>query len=172
MAARGITLSDGVLVLDRLRPEDMEAHLAGEDEEQARRFGWWPRRSGPHQFRALLAADERDWDEGGPRRRFAARAGGILVGGCELRLRGGGRAEASYWTFPEFRSRGYATRALRLLAEWAFPKQRILRVELHVEPDNAASLAVAARAGFAPTGRRTSEGLLVYARGCAKRPSR
>jgi RimJ/RimL family protein N-acetyltransferase len=142
----------------------MGAHLAGEDEEQARRFGWWPKRSGPDEFRALLAADEQEWASGGSRRRFAARVRGELVGGCELRLREHGQAEASYWTFAPFRGRGYATRATALLAEWAFAQLGVQTVELHVEADNSASRRVAERASFVLTRRRTRDGLLVYER--------
>jgi RimJ/RimL family protein N-acetyltransferase len=97
------------------------------------------------------------------RRRFATRVDGELVGGCELRLVGETRAEASYWTFPQFRRRGYATRALRLLAAWA-SGLGVDRVELHGEPDNVASRRVAERSGFAQTARKTANGLLVYER--------
>jgi len=34
------SLTDGTVVLDAFQPEDASSHLAGEDEEQARRFGW------------------------------------------------------------------------------------------------------------------------------------
>ncbi len=80
-------------MLDRLRADDMEAHLAGEDEEQARRFGWWPKRSGPEHFRAMLTADEHEWTGAGWRRRFAARIDGALVGGAvEADVEGDNRA--------------------------------------------------------------------------------
>jgi len=39
------TLTDQVVILTGHRAEDVQAHLAGEDEETARRFGWWPERS-------------------------------------------------------------------------------------------------------------------------------
>jgi hypothetical protein len=38
-------LQDGVIVLDQYTDADAAAHLAGEDEETARRFGWWPESS-------------------------------------------------------------------------------------------------------------------------------
>jgi hypothetical protein len=38
-------LTDGVVILDAHTMADVEAHLAGEDEEQALRFGWYPERS-------------------------------------------------------------------------------------------------------------------------------
>jgi RimJ/RimL family protein N-acetyltransferase len=159
-----LSLTDGVVVLERFRADDMEAHLAGEDEEQARRFGWWPRRSGPEQFRALLAEDEASWSRGGPNFRLATRVRGELVGGCELRVRKPGSATVSYWTFASHRGCGYATRATRLLCDWAFEALRLERVEAHVEEDNAASVGVARAAGFIGTPRRDDEGLLVLER--------
>jgi len=33
---------DGIIFLNRYTNDDIPAHLAGEDEETARRFGWWP----------------------------------------------------------------------------------------------------------------------------------
>jgi hypothetical protein len=38
-------ISDGTVILDLFQLEDAESHLAGEDEELARRFGWFPRQS-------------------------------------------------------------------------------------------------------------------------------
>jgi RimJ/RimL family protein N-acetyltransferase len=52
------------------------------------------------------------------------------------------------------RSRGYARRALALLAAWAFSEAGVERLEVHVELDNAASRSVAETAGF------TREGLV------------
>ncbi|MFN2472268.1 MAG: GNAT family N-acetyltransferase [Gaiellaceae bacterium] len=162
MEARRIALTDGVVVLDRFRAEDEAAHLAGEDEEQARRFGWWPKRSGPAQFRRMLVDGEAAWQDGGPRLKLAARVDGTLVGGCELRLTASGPARVSYWTFPEHRHRGYASRSLRLLAEWPIGELGVKQLEAHIEPDNLASLGAARRAGFRPARRRmNSDGLLV-----------
>ena len=49
------TLTDGVVTLDEFGPGDVDAHLANEDEEMARRFGWWPQRGGPAACRALAS---------------------------------------------------------------------------------------------------------------------
>ncbi len=38
-------LSDGTVALDAFQLAQAESHLAGEDDELARRFGWFPRRS-------------------------------------------------------------------------------------------------------------------------------
>jgi RimJ/RimL family protein N-acetyltransferase len=142
----------------------METHLAGEDEEQARRFGWWPKRSGRAEFRALLGHDELNWSRGGPQLRLATRVGGELVGGCEIRVREAGLATIAYWTFPPHRGRGYAKCAARLLCEWAFEALDLARIEAHVEEDNLASLAVALGAGFEMTGRRDYRGRTVLER--------
>jgi len=37
--------SDGVVRLTGFASDDVEAHLEGEDEETARRLGWWPNSS-------------------------------------------------------------------------------------------------------------------------------
>jgi RimJ/RimL family protein N-acetyltransferase len=48
----------------------------------------------------------------------------------------------------EARGRGSATRALRLLAAWAFAELGAGRVQLLTEPENIASQRVAEKAGF------------------------
>ena len=65
-----------------------------------------------------------------------------------------GRAEAGYWVAAPERGRGLAARGLALLCAFAFDELALARVEMAVEPRNAASRRVAQRAGF------TSEGLL------------
>jgi RimJ/RimL family protein N-acetyltransferase len=147
-------LSDGTVRLDGFSLDDVDAHHAGEDEEQARRFGWYPDRSTREQVRAAIERWQEQWRTGGPTRALAARDAttGTLVGGCEVRLRADGRAEMSYWTFGPHRGRGFATRAARLACDYAFAELGVERVELYVEPDNASSRAVAAGAGFRQEG--------------------
>ena len=149
-------MSDGVVVLDRHTLADTDAHLAGEDEEQARRFGWYPASSAPETVRRAIRRWQRQWTSGGARRAFAIRDGqtGALAGGCEVRLREDDVAEMSYWVFPTFRGRGFASRAVGLACEWAFAELGVERMEVYVEPDNGASRSAALRAGF------TEEGVL------------
>lgn len=59
-----------------------------------------------------------------------------------------GRAVAGYLTAPWARGRGAASRALRLLCEFAFNELRLARVEVTIEPENAASRATAEAVGF------------------------
>jgi RimJ/RimL family protein N-acetyltransferase len=79
---------------------------------------------------------------------------GELVGSIGLRMCGEGRGGIGYFVAAGARRRGIATRALRLLAAWAFEAFSLERLEVLVEPENAASLAVCERAGF------TREGVL------------
>jgi RimJ/RimL family protein N-acetyltransferase len=60
-------------------------------------------------------------------------------------------ADVGYWIAAPARGRGVATRAVELVAGWAFGTLGIERLELRAHEDNTASQAVARRAGFAPT---------------------
>ena len=64
------------------------------------------------------------------------------------------RCDIGYWLAREARGRGAMTRAVRLLSAWAFDELLVERIEIVVDPGNAASRAVAERAGF------TFEGVL------------
>jgi len=150
------SLSDGTVVLDRHSDDDLEAHLAGEDEEQARRFGWYPRRSTRASVRRAFDGWAADWSSNGPNRTFALRDADscVLAGGVQVRLREKGVAHLSYWVFPQFRGRGFATRGLRLVSAWALTELGVERLELYIEPANEASRAVARAAGFVERGVR------------------
>jgi RimJ/RimL family protein N-acetyltransferase len=62
------------------------------------------------------------------------------------------RCSAGYWVAPEVRNGGIATRAVKLISEFAFRDLGLRRIELWIEPENRASLAVAEAAGFAREG--------------------
>jgi RimJ/RimL family protein N-acetyltransferase len=63
-----------------------------------------------------------------------------------------GRCSAGYWVAATERRRGVARRALTLLCRYAFDELDVQRIELWIEPGNAASLRVAEAAGFAREG--------------------
>ena len=140
--------NDGV-ILNAHNDSEVAAHVAGEDEETARRFGWWPAYSTEETVRAAYANWARNWQDDGPVRAFAARdpRSGVLVGNCELRIGPGGAGEVSYWTHAGKRGRGYARNALVLLAGYA-ASIGVTRLEAHVALDNHASRRVAEAAGF------------------------
>ncbi len=153
MTLRDVTapaLQDDVIVLERFSHLDVDAQVAGEDEEHARRFGWFPARS----TRETVAAAIRDWNESwktsGPSRTLAARcsASRTLIGGCELRLLDGGAAEMSYWILRAHRRHGHGTRVAKLAATYAFEALEVTHIDLAIEPDNIASLGIARNAGF------------------------
>ncbi|WP_283990830.1 GNAT family N-acetyltransferase [Streptomyces sp. 549] len=79
----------------------------------------------------------------------------ITVDGCaplgEVMLRRTPEdAEIGYAVGPAYRGRGLAARAVRVMAAYAFEQLGVEQVILELEAANAASAAVAARAGFAP----------------------
>lgn len=70
------------------------------------------------------------------------------------------RAHVGYWLAPEARGHGYATRAVRLVSEWAFGHIGLARLELLTDPDNVASQRVAERCGFVREGLLRSHTLI------------
>jgi len=152
------TLSDGEITLNAYTGDDVAAHLAGEDEETARRFGWWPKTSTETTVRDAIATWTHEWAVGGPNRTFAAReiASNLLVGGCELRIQPDGSGHVSYWTAATERRKGYATRALHLLRRYT-ASTGITRLESHIAEDNLASRRVSEKAGFSLVGFFTAD---------------
>ena len=152
--AKPPTLSDGVVALDGFTKDDVAAHGAGEDEEHARRFGWWPERSTEQTARDAIDEWREEWANDGWVRAFAARTSDerVLVGGCQLRLRGPDIAQLLYWVFPQHRRRGLASRIVRLACDYAFDELGMQRIEAIVEPDNDASHGVVRRVGFVREG--------------------
>jgi RimJ/RimL family protein N-acetyltransferase len=62
------------------------------------------------------------------------------------------RAEIGYWLAADARGEGHATRAVRLLCGWAARALGLERIDLVAATANAASQAVAERAGFSREG--------------------
>jgi ribosomal-protein-serine acetyltransferase len=121
--------------LDELRP--WMPWAADEPQPPDARRGW---------IREVNAAEA----AGGDRTR-AILAGGAVAGACGLHRRiGPDGLELGYWVATAFTGRGVATAAVALLCAEAFADPVIGHVEIHHDPRNAASGAVAARAGFTP----------------------
>jgi RimJ/RimL family protein N-acetyltransferase len=140
--------SDGTIFLTGYGEGDVGDHLQGEDDETARRFGWWPERSTSQTVTAAFRSWAADWATNGPSRTFAVRdRAGVLLGGCQLQRHGDGRWTVSYWTGVAHRRRGVATRALRLLLAHA-DQEGATDVDCHVAEDNIASRRAAEAAGF------------------------
>lgn len=74
-----------------------------------------------------------------------------LLGGAIVMPRiGAGAVELGYWLRGECRGRGHAAAAVAMLARHCFLALRVRRIEIHCDPANQPSMAVARRAGFAP----------------------
>ena len=67
------------------------------------------------------------------------------------------RLTVGYGIHEEHRGKGYATELLTLLADWALAQPEVDIVRATITPANAASLRVAAKAGFAATGERLQD---------------
>jgi RimJ/RimL family protein N-acetyltransferase len=62
------------------------------------------------------------------------------------------QGEIGYVVAADARGRGVASRALRLIADWAIDELGLERVELHIDPENTASIRVAERCHFVREG--------------------
>ena len=82
---------------------------------------------------------------------FAVEEGGRLVGRVALRqiVLAIGQGEISYWTLPEARGTGVATRATRGLSAWALQDLGLWRIELRHSTRNPGSCRVAELSGYA-----------------------
>jgi RimJ/RimL family protein N-acetyltransferase len=80
---------------------------------------------------------------------FALLADGLVVGGAGINWidRGDAVGDVGYWLRRSARRRGYTTRAVLLLARWAF-ELGCERLQIRADTENEASMRVAERAGF------------------------
>lgn len=74
---------------------------------------------------------------------------GRFVGGCGLNQidEENHRANLGYWVRSSATGRGVATMAVRQLVQWAFTNTTLVRLEVVVSTENAASLRVAEKGG-------------------------
>jgi [ribosomal protein S5]-alanine N-acetyltransferase len=80
------------------------------------------------------------------------RSSGELLGGIGARTLDMAIVDIGYWVKADARGRGVATRALGLVARFAFDELGAGRVQLTTELDNLASQRVAEKAGFSREG--------------------
>jgi RimJ/RimL family protein N-acetyltransferase/8-oxo-dGTP pyrophosphatase MutT (NUDIX family) len=142
------TLTDGVVVLRPWRDEDVEAAVAGHDEEMAHWFGW-PADGPSHESHRQAVENWRAaYEKGRSVVAFVVEHDGDLVGSAEVRDRGNGVGRLSWTLYAGHRGFGYATRAVRLLTDYAIDALGLKRVEAEVDAANERSLRVATRAGL------------------------
>lgn len=140
-------LTDGVIVLRPWREEDIEPARLGHDEEIAYWFG----------FDAVVPSYEQhkkaveSWQAGYRDRSlvgFVIEHDGRPVGSVDVRDKGEQVGELSWTLYAGHRGHGYATRAVRMLVDYAIDELGMTRVEARVDPENHRSLRVATRAGL------------------------
>lgn len=155
------TLSDGVVRLRAWREQDSDAVVAICSDPEIRR---WTRVPDPFTVQAA-----RDWIEGHPLKRahgvaapFAVDwlSSGELVGSVGLSNLDWGRSvgEVYYWVAPDYRRRHTATRAVRLLSDWALGSLGLRKLEILAHMTNGPSHGVALRSGYVSVGFARVEG--------------
>ena len=149
-------LSDGVITLRAQARTDVDAITAACQDPEIPRWTLVPF---PYRREAALgwiAATELELEAGLAINWLAVDAEDRLLASIGLmgidRERGSG--EIGYWVAREARGRGVATRAVRLLCEWAASELGLTTLELVIHEANAPSVRVARSAGFTQAGER------------------
>jgi RimJ/RimL family protein N-acetyltransferase len=144
-------LSDGVVTVRPVRPGDEDALLDERLDPESRRWATSTRLWTAPDIRVFVASAPSAW-LAGTEARFAIvdNSTGECAGSLGLRMNVTAFriAEIGYGLRAGWRGRGLATRSVRLVADWAFTKVGIARLELGAGVANIASQQVAARAGF------------------------
>ena len=139
-------LGDGVITLRPFRLEDAAAVAAACRDPDIPRFTHVPENYGESDARAFIAGSMNPERE---ERSFAiVDERDQLLGAIGFRTPHPGTGEIGYWLGAESRGRGAATRAVRLICEWAFEELGLVRMQLLTHPENAPSQKLAERCGF------------------------
>ncbi|MBQ1025997.1 GNAT family N-acetyltransferase [Micromonospora sp. C95] len=144
-------LTDGVIVLRRLGPDDTEQtyRLHSDPEVAASRVP--PGAPAREEIERRCASAEGQWLVGTAAAMTVLDGGsGDFVGNCTLNYDqpASGQAMIGYSLLPQWRGRGYATRAVRLLVRWGFDHVGLSRLWAGTLPENAASQRVLEKVGF------------------------
>ncbi|MGH2684080.1 MAG: GNAT family N-acetyltransferase [Actinomycetota bacterium] len=161
--------TDGVVSIRRQTVADLDADLAGKDDEQID-WLWLPGHR--EEWEAMTAAEQRsharrglqashDAFGTGPKWAFSVDATDDRCVGyidCDLANEHvpAGEANISYATHPGHRGRGYAVRAVRLVLRFLRDHTAVGQAHVIVDERNEPSLRVAAAVGATPTDRWTA----------------
>ncbi|HEU5269401.1 MAG TPA: GNAT family N-acetyltransferase [Jatrophihabitans sp.] len=146
-------LTDGVVLLRKPRPEDWPILYAEHANPESQRWGFGDEYTEQAAIQRAEVAGL-NW--------LVGRSADLVIcdvatgaGAGMMNLRWGPPEVVGigYGILPEFRGRRFTTRALRLLASWAFGQTSIVRLELGCKADNIASARSAELAGFVRDGR-------------------
>ncbi len=147
------TLTDGVVTIRPWREADIDLAVAGHDHEV---MLWFGQRAPPsyNGMREVLARWGDEYADNRSRVNFVIDHQGSAVGNVEIRRTDEHTAQLSWWLYAGRRGNGYATRAVRLLFDYALRELGVQRVEAEVDPRNDRSLRVATRGGLRREGIR------------------
>ncbi|OLB75346.1 MAG: GNAT family N-acetyltransferase [Actinobacteria bacterium 13_2_20CM_2_71_6] len=155
----GGRLSDGVVELRPLGPDDIADLTVLRRLPEVAATTVKPEPGNPAFFARLCAEAPGQWLAGeAVRVTIWDAATGAFAGeiGMFQFEPGTGQAMIGYDLLPAWRGRGFATRAVRLLAGWAFHHAGLARLIAGTAPENVASQRVLERAGFQREGYQRS----------------
>ncbi|MFC4536325.1 GNAT family N-acetyltransferase [Sphaerisporangium dianthi] len=147
----GGALSDGVVRLEPITPDDADAYQAMMSEPDVLARSVPPQAPDPEEtlYRSHCTGT---WWLAGERAELGVRdaATGEFAGHIQLMQVNPllGQAMIGYSLAGRFRGRGFMTRAVNLLCEWAFTHTSLHRIVAGTAPDNIPSHRVLRRAGF------------------------
>ena len=124
---------------------------------------WWTQ-FGAATVGTAIDQFEEQWRTGGPRRAFGIFdcSNDQLIGFVEANLELLSKPDevnVSYGIFAAWRGRGLAGRAIDLVAQYLRSATKAVVIVLQIAPENARSIRVAEKAGFASEGEReTAQG--------------
>jgi RimJ/RimL family protein N-acetyltransferase len=137
-------LTDGVVTLRPAADRDLGAIERGITDPDVVRWFGEPTKSA----REVLELNRARWVDGtGPTFAICG-PDDRCVGHVWVNVGTGTGAAVGYWLLPEARGRGLATRAVRLISEWAYRDMALTGLHLVTERGNLASQRVAERSGF------------------------
>jgi RimJ/RimL family protein N-acetyltransferase len=148
---------DGPVELRRHTAFDCDALVDSVNRSLAELGPWMPWAQTPATDQSIgefLERSQRAWSDGvefgytiRPTGDTAGRDG--VIGACGLHFRSDpGVAEIGYWVRSDRTGSGVATSAAGALTRAALDLSEVHRIEIHCDADNAASRAVAAKAGY------------------------
>lgn len=144
-------LEDDVIRLRPWRLDDAPAVTRACQDPEIARWTLVPSPYTEADARTWLESQASAWEDHAP---FAitSRGSGGLLGSITLWIVKPRVCEVGYWCAREARGHGYAPRAVRLLARWAFAELDAARVQLGTLPGNRSSERVAEKLGFVREG--------------------
>jgi len=147
-----IFFTDGVVTVRPYQPEDAAEVYAAVSESQKEVPHWLADLKGLAlpDVQEYIASQPATWnDDRAYNFAILESSSNQIIGGCGLtRINRRHRiCDLYYWIRTGATGRGYATRAVILMARFAFDSLGMQRMEIVIEPENLASLRVAEKAG-------------------------